>query len=324
MSSGHKQIRKIPNYYGLLGETCYLIRKKEKIERMVKDNKSGESDDAYRQSLYTAYKEYAVSTDVGDGNHPRFLISHTPVFTRDVVDSTVEMLLALCNEMNERMKRTTKDIETLHLVQFFTCKCQDIPGIGPLRGQMMVQLFALFGLVPLQYYTFIPMHLKGGPGTFMEEEMRWDKLSGKNLFEWNAGIVNEMQALYNKEFTYNMFENAACEISRNDVRDDLYFAIPTVSDDGTSKPRLNLDFKSRRMQFNFRVDGNRCNNWILQMYAGGKNKINVYPPTKGKGPSILEWTKARSNGLLSRTTKVRVNLSYLWTLDKARCNSMNI
>ena len=309
-----KKMKKIRDYYTLLGTTCYEIRRKEITSRpkAKKNRKTGE------EVSRKPYRSYMDSTDVGSGMHPRFTVSTTKPFSTDKVEEYVEMLLLLCNEMNDRMKGSKTDLESLHLVQYFTTRCQEIPGIGPLKGQMMIQLCALFGLVPLEYYTFLPIHLNGGPRTFMMEEMGWDRHEDKNLLEWNVKIVSEMQLLYNKEFTYNMFENAACEISRLQPPDDLSFAIPSVSEDTIEKNKLSLDFESRRLQFYFRVDGNRNNNWRLQMFAGGKNKINVFPPRNGKGPFVMEWTRANSNGRLARSTKMRVNLKYFWTMNNAR------
>ena len=314
-------MKKINDYYHLLGKTCYEIRKPEIVEKKVCKDKSGIPKDDVRKQILEDYPSYEESTDVGNGLHPRFVTSNTPLLPTDEVNETVEFLLTLCNEMNDRTKRSNRDEESLHLVQFFAQKCQDIPGIGPLKSQMMIQLCALFGLVPLEYYTFLPMHLKGGPGVFMTEEMGWDKSVDKHLLEWNTKIVSQMQLLYNKEFTYNMFENAACEISRLNPPDDLYFQIPSIDEDAKLKNRLSLCFATKRLQFYFRVDGNRNNNWKLQMYAGGKNKINIFQGANQRGACLMEWTRAKSNGRLARSTKIRVNLKYLWTLDNSRVHS---
>ena len=81
------------------------------------------------------------------------------------------------------------DEEMLHRVNYFTAECMKINGIGSLRGQMMVQLCALFGLVPLHFYTYLPIHLNGGPGHFMKDGMNWGKGNRKsNLLRWNADI----------------------------------------------------------------------------------------------------------------------------------------
>ena len=316
MSSGSKT-KRIKNYYTLLGRSCYDIRKPERVEKKIKEDKSDDSIEVKRQRILSNYKPYEDSTDVGSGRHPRFVVSETPVFTDTEVDGHVESLLDLCNKMRQRMEKSNSDVEILHKVQFFATECQTIPGIGPLKGQMMVQLFALFGLVPLEYYTFLPVHLNGGPGRFMREEMGWNSCEDKNLLKWNTEIVSEMQALYNKEFTYNMFENAACELSRNKSPHDLYYKIPSISKNPQDPKSISIDFVKGRLQFYFRVDGNRGNNWKLQMFAGGKNKINVFATNRKGDPYLLEWPRAKSNGLLVRATKVRVNLKQLWGLDNA-------
>jgi hypothetical protein len=313
-----KKVKKINDYYNLLGKTCYAIRKPEIVEKKVSKDKSGNPKDKIRKQILEEYPSYEESKDVGNGSHPRYVTSYTPLLPSDKVNETVEFLLTLCNEMNERTKRSNRDEESLHLVEFFAMKCQDIPGIGPTKSQMMIQLCALFGLVPLEYYTFLPMHLNGGPGVFMKEQMGWDNREDKNLLQWNTEIVTQMQLLYNKELTYNMFENAACEICRKKPPDDLHFQIPSIDENKDWKNHLSLNFEKGRLQFYFRVDGNQSNNWNLQMYAGGKNKINIYPVSKKRGSSLMEWTRAQSNGRLARSTKVHVNLKLLWTLDGSR------
>ena len=314
LSSGTK-IKKIKNYYSLLGRKCYELRKPDLVEKEIKKDKSGDPPGVIRQRVISSYKPYHQSTDVGSGMHPRFSVNNTEVLTDTEVDVHVASLLDMCNRMTERMARSNKDVQSLHLVQYFADECKEIPGIGPLKSQMMIQLFALFGLVPLEYYTFLPVHLNGGPGRFLKEEMGWIPGRNKNLLEWNVKIVSELQALYNKEFTYNMFENAACEISRNTFPNDLSYKIPSISEDPIRQKHISFDFKNERLQFYFRVDGNRSNNWRLQMYAGGKNKINVFATDKKGEPYLLSWTRAKSNGLLSRSTDVQVNLKQLWRLD---------
>ena len=240
------------------------------------------------------------------------------------MDAHVEAILDLCNQMSDRMSRSHHDVVSLQLVHVFADEFSKlIPGIGPIKSQMMVQLCALFGLVPLEYYTFIPMHLNGGPGKFMVNEMGWDKTSNKNLLEWNVQIVTEMQTLYNKEFTYNMFENAACEISRRSPPNDLHFSIPSIMEDPNQKNCAFLNYTNKRLQFFFRVNGNRSNNWRLQMYAGGKNKIALFGNTRigRKDSFMLSWTRAQSNGFLARSTNVKVNLNVLRSLDNSILSS---
>ena len=316
--------KKTKNYYSELGRRCYEIKKEEIITRNLEKDTSNRPKEIVLHDLRMNYPAYSDATDVGGGSHPRFVPSQTTVLSEVSVDVHVEEILDLCNQMNERMSRSHHDVVSLQLVHHFADEFSKlIPGIGPIKSQMLVQLCALFGLVPLEYYTFIPMHFNGGPGKFMVNEMGWNKTSDKNLLQWNVDIVTEMQALYNKEFTYNMFENAACEISRRYPPDDLYFAIPSIAKHPTRKDQIILDFTNKRLQFYFRVDGNRSNNWRLQMYAGGKNKISVFGNSRvgKKEPLMMNWTRAQSNGFLSRSTNVKINSRVLWSLDNSILSS---
>lgn len=311
------------NYYSELGKRCYEIKKEDTIKRKLEEDKSDRPRDTVLNELRLNYPAYSVAKDVGGGSHPRFVPSQCTVFNKVSVDAHVETILDLCNQMSTRMSRSHHDVVSLQIVHEFAVEFGKIPGIGPIKSQMMVQLCALFGLVPLEYYTFLPMHLNGGPGKFMVNEMGWHKTADKNLLEWNVQIVTEMQTLYNKEFTYNMFENAACEISRRSPPDDLHFAIPSIMIDPNDKKSAFLNYTNQRLQFFFRVDGNRSNNWRLQMYAGGKNKIAVFGNSRigRKDPFMMSWTRAQSNGRLARSTKVNINLNVLRSLDKSILSS---
>jgi hypothetical protein len=116
-----------------------------------------------------------------------------------------------------------------------------------------------------------------------------------------------------------MFENAACEISRARPKNDVHFAIPSVRKDPNAKNQVMLDYEQMRLQFYFRVDGNRNNNWRLQMFAGGKNKISVFGnPLKGKkDPFLFTWTRAKSNGYLAKNATIIVNMKALMMLDRS-------
>ena len=323
--SSNGRPKKVVNYYNELGRKCCDIKKKKMIDktvkaRLLKENLVEDVDGRILRDAVADYKSYELSSDVGCGSNPRFVISQTKVLTTDDVGKYVEFILDLCDDMSRRMKSSRSATESLHLVQYYGLQFdREIPGIGPLKGQMMVQLLALFGLVPLEFYTFLPMHLGGGPGHFMMNEMQWDKSGDNNLLLWNTQIVSELQGLYNKELTFNMFENASCEISRKDPPNDLHFRIPSIREDPHLKNSMTLNFAKQRLQFYFRVDGNRNNQWRLQMFAGGSNKISVCDSSGGfeRGICLMSWARAKSNGRLARTTKLQLNTKLLLKLDNS-------
>ena len=87
-------------------------------------------------------------------------------------------------------------------------------------------------------------------------------------------LVSWLQALYNKEVTYNFFENGGCEIGRLHPPNDLYFLIPNPTK--VKKGLIQFNHNAHRLQFFFRVGGNRLNDWRIQMFAGGSNKIDLF------------------------------------------------
>ena len=315
--------KRISDYYTELGRRCHSFRREEAFQKKFPKGfaNSNERESAFKLFV-TSYPSYEMAADVGCGNKNRFQTSNTKVLGNGVIKKYVDILLDNCNKMHERSCRQMKDVEKLHLVQFFSTELQVIPGVGTLKSQLLVQLCSLFGLVPLDYYTFLPIHLTGAPEKFMTQLMKWDKSRNSDLLLWNVQIVNELQCLYNKEFTFNMFENAACEIARKDPPLDLYYNIPTLEKFKSKEPtynlnRVSINFDKKRLQFFFRVDGNRNNSWRLQMYAGGKNKINLFASQKEEenNQTLFRWTRAKSNGCLSVTTNVGINTKLLWKLD---------
>ncbi len=121
--SGSK-LKRINNYYSLLGRKCYEIRKPEIKEKRIKKDTSGDCSGVVRQRITSEYKSYEQSTDVGSGIHPRFTVSETSVFTDTEVDVHVASLIDICNQMSGRMASSTRDVERLHLVQYFANECK--------------------------------------------------------------------------------------------------------------------------------------------------------------------------------------------------------
>jgi hypothetical protein len=175
---------------------------------------------------------------------------------------------------------------------------------------MVIQLCALFGLISLNFYTFLPMHMSGGgPEKFMTSLMGWDKSDDQNLLAWNVKTVNEIQMLFNKEFTYNMFENCSCEIGRLYTPHDVFFELPKLDYD-TSTTTAQVS-KSKSLQMFFRIDGNRNNEWSLQAYAGGKKKVIIFCDdcSKHKKKPLLEWQRMQGNLMIPPRAKLTIEKS---------------
>ena len=218
--------------------------------------------------------------DVGSGKYKRFQPSNTMLLTKVEVNEKVNIILDLIDHFISHNIGNQTDIEKLRIVEALTSKVADaIKGISTMRGQMIVQLCALLGLLPLDFYTHIPMHLKGGgPRTFMLEFMGWN--INENLLEWNMRIVRELQELFNKELTYNMFENGTCKIGRHQRAKDVYFILPRLTAD--KQMMGNPKECNPHLQIFFRIKGKQNSKWNLQGYAGGSKKVIIFCNNENK------------------------------------------
>jgi len=52
------------------------------------------------------------------------------------------------------------------------------------------------------------------------------------------------------------------------------------------------------------------------MFAGGSNKIILFTDKKNKLDPVLKWPRAKSNGMISTSSKIKVNWRSLTKLDK--------
>ena len=72
---------------------------------------------------------------------------------------------------------------------------QTLPGIGPLRAAHIIQLSALFGLIPIHLYIYMlpNFNVTKGPTVFFSEQMCWDKSSFQTQY---IEELSELQKLY--------------------------------------------------------------------------------------------------------------------------------
>ena len=245
-------------------------------------------------------------SDIGSGPLKRFSPSDTKVFSELEVNNAVQLILTQTDSLSQKHLSGMSDLEKLYQVQAFSVFMHGkIRGIGGLRGQMIIQLCSLFGLISLNYYTYLPMHMSGGgPETFLTSLMGYQKEDGKRLLQWNVNIVNEIQSLLNREFTFNMFENLSCEIGRSLTPHDVFFELPQLGYSSTQQQAI-VSSKSS-LQIVFRVDGNRNNEWNLQGYAGGKKKLIIFADDskKHKKAPLLQWQRMKDSGLIPPSAKL--------------------
>ena len=244
--------------------------------------------------------------DVGAGKGPHYQTSCAKFFDEAAVKEHVDTIIALHIAHNSNILRLRQgdSLGKLKEVQQFAFGLQVIPSIGPVRSQAIVQLSALFGLVSLDFYSYLPMHLSGGPGYFIRDltdfESDHNSKDEENtaLLEWNVKTVTTLQRLYNKELTYNKFENMTCEISRQTTTFDYFYFLPWIH-------RNDQPVESDRLQLFFRVDGKKANQWSLEAFDGiRRHCIFSDDPTT---ICLLNWDRSLSNGAVKRSTRLQAN-----------------
>ena len=167
-------------------------------------------------------------------------------------------------------------LQKLKIVQSLKEDCKVIMGIGDVRSMTMINFASLLGILPLDYYVYVPMHLSGGPGKFLKNEMSWDlvvssipgETISEKLCEWTNRELKEMQELFTSELFPNMYENGSCIISRGIIRDDPYFMLPWY--DCNSKKVTEPKF-----QLCFRVIGHKRNTFELEVFDGCSRHIII-------------------------------------------------
>jgi len=244
--------------------------------------------------------------DVGAGKGPRYQPSCAEFLDELVVKLYVKEMLELNIQASSNMRSLNQgdDLRKLIEVQRYTSCLQMFQSIGPVRSQAICQLTALFGLIPLDFYSYLPMHLSGGPGNFLRDLMGFDtnfdsKVKENNaLLEWNVKTVTTLQKLYNKELTYNKFENVTCEISRQNVTNDFFYYLPWLDENGTC-------IVPERLQLFFRVHGNKTNQWSLEAFDGKKRHC-IFSDNPRNSP-LLKWERSSNNGAVKMTHNLKIN-----------------
>ena len=100
------------------------------------------------------------------------------VFHTNISVYNEEKVLGVINIINKLFAETTynfneKKKRKLTLMICFECYLElekellKLDGIGKVRATHLIQLSALLGLIPLQFYVYLPAHMEGGTGEFM-------------------------------------------------------------------------------------------------------------------------------------------------------------
>ena len=235
--------------------------------------------------------------DVGSGEYNRHQPSSTTLFTEKEVNNAVSIMKALYKIYKLKLKdvKTNKLRNTLQLFESLQNELmKKISGLGATRSMHLILLSLLVGILPLDYYVNVPMHLSGGPKNFLMEMMDYSnfKSSENNtakkdmLLSWTVTELKLLQELFSKELTPNMFENVSCMIGRKSQKYDVFYYLPWYDLD----TKLMLD---DNIQLCFRVNGNKTGNWVLEAFDG--NRVYCFLSSRNPEENIVKFARDGDN-----------------------------
>ena len=231
------------------------------------------------------------NVDVGGGKHNRHSPSSNTILKWKEINNATKLMKTTFITFGESMT-CNKKLGLRDRLKLF-CNLQqqlkDIPGIGDFRSIHMILLSALVGILPLEFYLYVPMHYSGGPRSFLIQYMNYrnykhceeDKNTRDKLLTWTANELKELQSHFTKNLTANMFENAACMIGRKSMKKDVFYFLPWYND-------VTSELTSDRIQLCFRLKQEESNTWNLEAFDG-KN-IYCFLSTDSKKSTIVKFS----------------------------------
>ena len=235
--------------------------------------------------------------DVGSGEYNRHQPSSTTLFSECEVDKAVRCMKELYTIYDLKLKnvKTNKLRNTLQLFESLQNELiKKIVGLGSIRSMHLILLSSLVGILPLEYYVNVPMHLSGGPKTFLMEMMDYsnfkhsenDRTKKDKLLSWTVTELKVLQELFSKELTPNMFENVSCMIGRKSQKYDVFYYLPWYDLDKQVMIGDNI-------QLCFRVNGNKTGNWVLEAFDG--NKVYCFLSSRNPEKNIVKFARDGDN-----------------------------
>lgn len=251
--------------------------------------------------------------DVGASKIPRIQTSSSTLYTREQLQSItflsneifasyrVYMGNTKTNDLYSKLK-LYNDLKDLLKMQEDAKKNKLFKGLLTVRLDHFVSLSSLLGLLPLDYYVNVPMHLSGGPGCFMTDDVDFASqekdIQGhtkeEKLLNWNCSIMKEMENIYTRDFTPNMLENTSCIIGRGDKKRDVFYFLPRFC----SAKIVHVN----QMQLCFRVEGYGCKDWCIEAYNG--DKLIIFSSNSQPILDIFKFRKEERSGV------IRLNIAH--------------
>ena len=220
--------------------------------------------------------------DLGSGEHPRFQTTNNKIYNKNEINKSLtrmnDLFCKARKQMNDIKNRSNNRLMLdLHqkLKNNIISDMNNLKGIGGVRANHLICLSSLLGLLPIEFYINVPVHLDGGTGVCTKQILKTEHsnlLNNKqkrrdylqqNLSDWNTEIVKTFGVLFNKDITPNIIENTLCIMGRRIPRVDVFYYLPYVQENTGMVVN-----DGKRIQLCFRVNGNRLNDWNIECNTG--------------------------------------------------------
>ena len=223
-------------------------------------------------------KPFNISTskDVGSSIYNRFQTSNSGIYKDKDVLKCFEKMNYLFMTYTKKMSSIRDRHNVLQKLQLYVelkteiAKDDTFAGFKTVRVDHFICMSSLIGLLPLDYYVNVPMHMSGGPREFlirsMNIENQLSNLEGDTIDEklcrWTDQKMKELNRHYSKELTPNMIENCSCIIGRGRPKRDVFYCLPWYDH------KLDKISYTSHIQLMFKLEGFNTNSWHIEVYDG--------------------------------------------------------
>ena len=233
-------------------------------------------------------KGITKDVDVGCGPFNRFSPSNTRSFNDERANEICEQLNNWFGTATHRIQKIQSSkklcpVDVFECYQELSNNLSKIDGVKFLRASHIIQLSSLLGLIPLQYYVYLPVHSGGGTGDFFCNEFGYTySKDNTTIFQKYINELSSLQGIYGQNFTSNMFENLACILGRGKPRKDIYYFLPWICKDSDRNPVID---QVTHMQLTFYIKVQDINNISLVCKSNSKESIVISTQKTTTDPS---------------------------------------
>ena len=248
------------------------------LQMITDSNNSYDTNSTLYNLLAQKCSSYDNITKYGNDNEPdtylkeEFSGSNT-LTSSEVVQyqTSMNLLFAKARSRMLLLKQNNKEekLKLFNWVQKSLCiSCPRLNSIDGNQASVIIQVSALIGMLPLDYYTNIPICCNRESLYFIEKYFGisnmtyWKDIQKQEyLIHLTQEEMLSLQDIFTNEYTANMNNNLISIISRDELRSDIFYFLPWMLPNGIS-------LTEPKLQLMFRICGKRKDLWTLEAFDG--------------------------------------------------------